>query len=522
MTIKEIEKLKKLKTGTIIEIGQVVIKRDRGQYNVSHGKFIKTYLNAEFNVMCEKIDELLSKSKRKERFSYEVPGTKLIVLKASAGYEVYENGKILEKGLSEKELNAFVQMHKRGAEEKKVTKIRNNIRDEYRMTRQKKTLYYFILVLSVALLLATYMFGIKFNGVSITRTNQELYNVVDAIADVKYPENNLDDFDTVFYTLNYWAKEYNYFMTETYTTEARNIVTGVTEPVVRLNVAVLDNTLIYKHYTDNNLHMDLSTDTTYSGTEFNQLFKDEQGNYVPTDEIIKRIGYIVGDEDISNIEDLVSAYVSWDDQDNKSNRAYNYEAFTVDGSRLFDYTTGYYTTFLARNSFVRLFISDPSNFVHEYNMFESIGWLTWTSFAVFILYVLLAFSVWVFRKDSIKISKALVIIITVLFALILVPLTLQYFFEGLSKNATQFLDVVENTKFTTTTTMMNFFFDYIIKFSNILLTGILTIALPLKVVRYFVLDAVSKLDKAGAKQITKTLANGVSITEDLTSPDWRM
>jgi hypothetical protein len=380
-------------------------------------------------------------------------------------------------------------------------------------------LYYFILVLSVILLAVTYVLGIKFNGVSITRSNQELYDVVKVVSNVKYPEDNMDDFDMVYYTLNYWAHEKNYFMTETYLTDERNEA-SVIEAVEYDNPAYLTGTYIYNYYQENELTMNLSDDTTYSGTEFNSLFKDLEGRYISESQIIKIIGYIIGRTDITTVEELASAYLSWDEQDSKSNKAYNWEAVTVDGSKLFDFTASYYTTFLSRNSFVKLFVSDSSNFVHEYNMFESVGWLSWSSVVILILYIILAFAVWVFRKDSLKISKALVVIIITLSALIVIPLVIQYFFEGLSKNATQFLDVVENTRFTTTTTAMNFFFDYVMKFSNIILTGILTIALPLKIVRYFVFNAINKLDKG--QRVERVLSGDLSLSEKTSGADWRM
>lgn len=519
MTIKQIEKLKKMKIGEIIEIGQVSIKKDRGQYNVTKGRFIKTYREEEFNVMCQKIDSMSSETVAPTRLSYEIPGTRLIVLKTATGYEVYENGKILQKNLSEEELDAFVQLHKQNLEEKKVTKIRKEVAKEYSMTRQKKVLYYFILVLSVMLLAATYIFGIKFEGVSITRTNQDVYDVITVLANEKYPENNMDDFDKVYYTLNYWAHKQNYFMTETYVVEERNSE-GIVEDVVKTNLVVLTTSNLYLYYQKNELNMDLGEDKTFSGVEFNALFKDFEGRYVNEIEVIKRIGYILGEPNITSLNELTAAYLRWDEQDNRSNRAYNWEVIAADGSRAFDYTSTYYTTYLSRNNFLKLFISDPSAFVNEYNMFESIGWLSWTSVAILILYLILAFSVWVFKKDNLKISKGLVSLIIILSVLIVVPLILQYFFEGLSKNATEFLDVVENTRFTTTTTTMNFFFDYIIKFSNIILTGILTIALPLKIVRYFVFNAINKLDKD--KRIERVIAGGVTLSENMSGPDWRM
>jgi hypothetical protein len=253
------------------------------------------------------------------------------------------------------------------------------------------------------------------------------------------------------------------------------------------------------------------------------LFKDIYGNYFPKEIIIKTLGCIINNEDIKTVEELASAYISWDDKDIRSNRAYNWEVVNVDGISTFDRNVTYFTTYLSRNPFVKLFLSDSSNFINEYHMFQSIGWLTWVSMIILMLYIILAFSIWVFRRDNLKISKFLVVVIITTSSLLITPLILQYFFEGLDKSATQFLDVVENTRFTTTSIAMNLLFNYIMKFSNIVLTGILTIALPLKVIRYFVLNAVQKLDTNN--KITETLIkSGVvnKISDNITSADWRL
>jgi hypothetical protein len=508
MTVKEIEILKKLKNNEIIELEGITIKKDRGQYNVTNGRFTKTYRDEEFNIMCEKLDQIIKKDNSgAERLSYEIPGTKLIVLKTSAGYEVYQSGKLLQKNMSEKELDAFVLQYKKGMDEKKLDKVRKTVVNEYKMSRQKKTLYYFILVLSVFLLSMTYILGIRFDGVTINRTNKDLYDVISEIAEVKYPERKFDKFDSVYYTLNYWAHEQNYFMTP------------IDSNTDELQLSVTNNYL-YNYYLENELEMDLTEDNTYSGFEFNAYFKNEEGRYFNKNIIIRYIGYIIGLDNASSIEQLTAAYASWDDKDVRSNRAYNWEVLSADGSSSFDKNTTYYTTYLQRNPLLKLFINDSSKFIHEYNMFESIGWLTWVSMILLILYVLLAVSVWIFKKDNIKISPFLVKVIVITGLLVMSPLLLQFFFEGLSKNANEFLDILENTKFTTSTTLMNMIFDYIVKFSNIVLTGILTIALPLKVVRYFVLNAVQKLDKD--IKIERLIAPGTILSESINSADWRL
>jgi hypothetical protein len=518
MTIKEIEILKKLKNNEIIELEGISIKKDRGQYNITKDKFTKTFKDEEFSMMCEKLDQLIKKSApTEERLSYEIPGTKLIVLKNAKGYDVYSNGKLLQKNLLQEDLDNYVLEYKKQVESEKLETIRNKVMKETKMTKQKKVLYYFTLVLSVILLSATYIFGVRFDGVSINRTNQNLYEIIEEIAAKKYPEQKSDDFDAVYYTLNYYAHRQNYLMTETY------FIAGDAQNTPINNVCYLPQTEIYKYYSDNNLSMNLVDDHSYSGAEFNMLFKDIYGNYFPKEIIIKTIGCIINNEDIKTVEELASAYISWDDKDIRSNRAYNWEVVNVDGISTFDRNVTYFTTYLSRNPFVKLFLSDSSNFINEYHMFQSIGWLTWVSMIILMLYIILAFSIWVFKRDNLKISKFLVVVIITTSSLLITPLILQYFFEGLDKSATQFLDVVENTRFTTTSIVMNLLFNYIMKFSNIVLTGILTIALPLKVIRYFVLNAVQKLDTNN--KITETLIkSGVvnKISDNITSADWRL
>lgn len=508
MTVKEIEILKKLKNNEVIELEGISIKKDRGQYNITKDRFTKTYRDDEFNIMCEKLDQIIKKSNQsQQRLSYEIPGTKLIVLKTSAGYEIYKNGKLLQKNMSEKELDAFVVQYKKGLDEKKLDTVRKTVASEYKLSRQKKTLYYFTLVLSVFLLSMTYVFGMQFDGVTVNRTNNDLYEVITEIAEVKYPERKFDKFDAVYYTLNYWAHDQNYFMTP--------IDSEIDGPQFSVT-----NNYLYNYYFENELKMDLSEDNTYSGFEFNAYFKNEEGRYFNRDMIIRYIGYIIGLENATGIDELTATYASWDDKDIKSNRAYNWEVLSADGSSSFDKNTTYYTTYLQRNAFLRIFLNDSSKFIHEYNMFESIGWLTWTSVVLLILYIILAVSIWIFKKDNIKISPFLVRVIVITGLLVMSPLLLQFFFEGLSKNANEFLDILENTRFTTSTTIMNVIFDYVVKFSNIVLTGVLTIALPLKVVRYFVLNAVQKLDKD--MKLERIIAPGTILSESINSADWRL
>lgn len=505
MTLKQIESVRRLKLGEIVEIGRVTIRRDRGQYSVTKDKFIKVYKDTDFHVMSEKIDELnTERDTSTDRMSYEIPGTKLIAIKTLTGYELWENGKVIQKGLTDSDVEVFLEHYRKNQEVKKVDQIRSTIVNKHKLSRQKKVLYYLILIISVALLFLTYTLGLKYDGVSIKRNNHDLYMVITELAETKYPEKKFDKYDTVYYTLNYYAHQQNYFML----------------PIIINETEVQVESAIFLHYQENLLDMNLSADTTYSGFEFNQYFKNDFNRYVTKEETIRRIGLILGYENIQTMDELKSAYLHWDQNDVKSNKAYNWEITNLDGSKPFDYNVSYYNTYLSRNSFVKLFLNDSSRFIHEYNLFESIGWLNWTSIAIFLLYLILAFGIWIFKKDNLTMSKGLVILVAVLFLLIIVPLMMQYFFEGLRKEPTEFLDILENTRFTTTTTMMNFIFDYIMKFSNIILTGILTIALPLKVVRYFVFNAISKLDQNGV--IHKTLATGTTLSQDINKVDWRM
>lgn len=504
MTLKQIEMVKKLKLGETVEIGQVTIKRDRGQYNVSKDKFIKTYKDTDFHVMSEKIDELNTEKVSNEKLSFPIPGTKIIAIKAPNGYELWEDGKLLKKGMTEDEVDSFLVHYKSQQDQKKVENLRKEIVNEKKLSNQKKVLYYFILILSAALLITTYVLGLKFDGVSINRSNNNIYRVITEISEVKYPEKRMDKFDAVYYTLLYHVHQQDYFMNETIINETP--------------VQVMSELRLV--YTRNDLPLDLSQDSTYSGYEFNLYFKSELGRYVNREETIRRVGYILGHENITTIEQLTAAYMAWDANDAKSNRAYNWDLTNYDGTKTFDYNASYYTTYLSRNGFVKLFLNDSSKFIHEYYLFESVGWLTWASVIVFGLYLVLAFSIWIFKKDHLKMSKPLMMIILVSALILVVPLLLQYFFEGLRKEATEFLDILENTRFTTVTTIMNMIFDYIMKFSNIVLTGIFTIALPLQVVRYFVFNAISKLDKGG--KILRTVAPGTTLSQDINKLDWRI
>lgn len=504
MTLKQIEMIKKLKMGETVEIGQVTIKRDRGQYNVSKDKFIKIYKDTDFHVMSEKIDELNTEKISNEKLSFTIPGTKIIAIKTLAGYELWEDGKLLQKGLTEDDVDSFLSHYKVQQDNKKVERVRKEIINEKKMSNQKKALYYLILVLSATILITTYILGLKFDGVSINRNNKNIYTVISEIAEVKYPEKKMDKFDAVYYTLLYHAHQQNYFMIET--------TIGETPVLV---ISELRDT-----YITNQLSFDLSQDATYSGYEFNLYFKSDLDRYVNREETIRRVGYILGRTDITTIEELTAAYVSWDANDIKSNRAYNWDLTNYDGTKTFDYNASYYTTYLSRNALVKLFLNDSSKFIHEYYLFESVGWLTWTSFVIFGLYLILAFSIWIFKKDHLKMSRPLLVVIASLAVILIAPLLMQYFFEGLRKEATEFLDVLENTRFTTVTTVMNLTFDYIMKFSNIVLTGIFTIALPLQVVRYFVFDAMSKLDKGG--KLLRTIAPGTVLSQDINKLDWRI
>lgn len=504
MTLKQIEMIKKLKMGETVEIGQVTIKRDRGQYNVSKDKFIKIYKDTDFHVMSEKIDELNTEKISNEKLSFTIPGTKIIAIKTLAGYELWEDGKLLQKGLTEDDVDSFLSHYKVQQDNKKVERVRKEIINEKKMSNQKKVLYYFILLLSAALLITTYVLGLKFDGVSINRNNNTIYQIITEVAEVKYPEKKSDKFDAVYYTLLYHVHQQDYFMTETLINEVP--ITVISE--------------LRDTYLENELSLDLSRDATYSGYEFNLYFKSDLNKYVNREEAIRRVGYILGHENITTIEELISAYLVWDANDAKSNRAYNWDLTNYDGTKTFDYNASYYTTYLSRNGFVKLFLNDSSKFIHEYYLFESVGWLTWTSIVIFGLYLVLAFSIWIFKKDHLKMSKPLLIIIASLAAVLIVPLLMQYFFEGLRKDATEFLDILENTRFTTVTTIMNMIFDYIMKFSNIVLTGIFTIALPLQVVRYFVFNAISKLDKGG--KLLRTIAPGTVLSQDINKLDWRI
>ena len=417
---------------------------------------------------------------------------------------------MVQKVASEKEILEYADYYKRQDELKKVQAVRRGFEKDISISNKRKALYYFILVLSAALLFLTLGLGIKFDGVSITRSNQTMFEVITEVAEARYPEKRSDKFDVVYFTLNYHVQKDNYYMTgKELSSDLDN------DGVYELDNVKVVNSVIYQHYITNELPMDMSNDHTYSGVEFNNYFKYSDGRYVDRKETIKRIGYILGRSDITDMDDLISAYLNWDIDDSKSNKAYNWEVMNEDGGSPFDGRAEYLRTYLRRNGFIRLFLNEPAKFVHEYNLFQSVGWLTWSSLAVLILYIILAFSIWLIRRDNLKISKGLVKIIIILSVLVMTPLILQYFFEGLSKEADELLNVVENTKFTTTTIFMNFVFSYVMKFSNIVLTGILTVALPMKVIRYFAHNAIHKTEEK--VKALKTMTSGGSLLDDAVS-----
>lgn len=506
MTKKQREEVLNIRLGKTVEIGQVTVRKDRGQYNVIKGSFVKTYKDSEFAIMEEKIDELNTEAvKIVAAEPFAIAGTSWIGIKSTAGYDIYEGGKIIHKGLNERDFQIQVDHHKSQLAAKEVEKVRKNISKDFKTSGQKKTLYYFILILSAILLGMVYILGVKFDGVNIKRDNNILYETINAIATEKYPEKKSDKFDAVYYTLNYYAHEANYLMTE---------------KVLNDESKVLVDSLLRKQYVDQGLDFNLANDFSYSGHDFNLLFKDHNGKFVNRELTYRYLGYIMGEPEALTIDDLTAAYKRWDANDVRVNKAYEWDLIAIDGTREFDTRVNYYKTYLLRNGFIKLFLNDTSKFIHEYILFESLGWLNWTSLVFLVLYIFLVIGVWIFRKDHIKNSKALITTIIILSILFLVPLVLQYFFEGLSKAPAEFLDVIENTKFTTTTTVMNFIFDYIMKFSNLVLTGILTVVLPMKVIRYFIHSKISKLSTE--KTITKVVGPGTVVTEKISSADWRL
>lgn len=504
MTNKQEERVKRLKVNETVDIGRVKIKRDRGQYLVVKDDKVFRYKIDDFYKMSEKVDELNTEVSQPKKTTFQVEGTNLIVVSTQTGYEVFDRGKLVKKDLTDEELQLYLRSRQNETRRKEVEKVKKEIVTDRKVKSQKKVLYYFILILSVVLLSTTYILGIKFDGITIKRSNQELFEVITEISNAKHPEKKLDKFDAVYFTLNYYAHQENYFMLDVLNDEGEIVVPAVT------------TSGIYK-VTSEDLR-DKSKDNSYSGHEFNLYFKDEYGHFVNKDIIIARLGYILGRTDIESMQDLILAYLEWDANDEKSNRAYNWERVDIDGSRPIDTTADYWKTYLTRNRVVKIFLNSSSKFIHEYSAFESLGWLTWTGLILLILYIILAISIWIFKEDKLKTSKGLVITIVVAGSLLIVPLILQYFFEGLNKEATAFLDIVENTRFTTTTTLMNFVFHYIMKFSNIVFTGVLTIILPLKVIRYFVLAKIKKLEN----QKPKGLIDSGRLVEDIGRVDWRL
>lgn len=505
MTKKQIEDVKRLKINSHVMVGRVTVKRDRGQYNIIKGDYIKTYKESEFPLLIEKVDELNTEKQEVPNEPFIIEGTSWIGYKSSVGFDIYENGKIIQKGLSERDFKLYVDHHLAELKDKEAEKVKKNISKDYKNSRQKKGMYYFILFLSVVILSAVYILGIKFGGITIRRDNETLYNTIQYIAEEKYPEKKMDKFSAVYYTLNYYAQGDNYLMIP---------------KILDSGKAVEINSLLKYNHEKQGLSLDMSQDNTYSGHDFNLMFKDTNGKYVNKEITYTYIGWILGEDNITSLEELAAAYKRWDENDNKVNRAYNWEIVSADGSRDFDTRATYHQTYLMRNGFIKIFLNDPSKFIHEYVLFESLGWLNWASLAVLLLYIILVVSIWIFKKDSLKTSKHLIRLIVVLSLIIIVPLTLQYFFEGLNKAPARFLDVIENTRFTTTTTVMNFLFNYIMKFSNILLTGVVIIALPLKVIRYFILNTLNKLDPE--KKVTKIISPDTIVTEKINRSNWRL
>jgi len=395
------------------------------------------------------------------------------VLKISTGkYNVWKDGQKVYSGLGEQEVINYFNEITAKKEEKTILNVEKSLSKEGKVSRSKKALYYIILILSAGLLAATYVFGIKLDAIVFKRENQEIYDTIRKIGNEKRPEMKVNSFDEIYYTLNYYAHQNEYF----------------TNPENEFYV----NSYLATYYQENNLPTSALNDRSYSGLEFNQYFQYPTGEYVVQEEVYRRIGLIMGENNISILENLIYKYLEWDLEDVKSNIAYHYEIIE---DSTFDRNVDYYEKYLVRNIFIKLFLNDSSKFINEYNMFEMIGWLNWVSMSILLLYIVLAFCIWLFSRKSIKISKFLIILISVSIIIILVPLILQFFFEGLIGDPRDLLNLIENTQFTTATTIMNLMFDYVLKFVNLGVTGIITIALPLKVIRHFVNNAIEKLNK---------------------------
>lgn len=539
MTTENKLKIHELRFNESITIGQVVIRKARGDfYTLTYDGIEEKYSASRASEIYAKIDEVNSKKKTKDQSDVEigkqylVDGTDLIAIKNIDGtYSLYENGEFLT-GVKGSEYEKVIESYRKKKLAQKVNETKKQIKRDATMNSRKKILYFFILTFTVIITVAVFVLGVKFEGVSFTRKNQELYEVIYDLANERYPEKKFDKFDAVYYTLNYYAHKQNYFM----------LPIEIYDPAVD-DTFVLPaiESYLYWQYKDPNgdgdysdqLSMDLTNDHTYSGWEFNAMFRYDDGRYMEKEKIYAIIWGIMSQdlvqleyapdidfEEMLTLSSVSAAYKVWDANDSKVNRAYNWEYVNADGYSIFDRNVDYYNSYLTRNGFIRLFINDSSKFINEYNLFETIGWLSWTNVALILLFIFLAIFIWLFDHSDDKkwkLSKGFIIFLGVLGLIIALPLGLQYLFEGLNKNATAFLDVVENTTFTTTTTVMNFIFDWIIKFANILFTGVVTIALPLKVVRYFTHKQINKVTKN--VKITKIISPNTTITQDISDYD---
>lgn len=480
---KIIKQLNALSNGESIIINNHNIKKMNTRWIVKKGKSTKNYQADELGILAKILvgNNDIPAIEIGEPFS--IADTELIGIKTHKGFDIWHKGKKLESGLSNKQYEDYIEYYKNETEVARIEKAELNIKKEVNMTKRKKVLYFFIILISVILLSLTFILGVRYDGVKFSRKNQALYDTIQTIADAKVPERQFDKFDEIYYTLLYHAHKKHFFMLD-------DEVDPETGDIV-IDRTVLDNTYIYE-ITQTDLR-DKSNDKSLSGVDFNAYFQDREGLYVKGRELYRRIGLIMDyelkhDSDVDYLTQIVLHYLIWDKDDLKSNIAYNYD------SREFDRDVDHYNDYFRRNTFFKLFLNNSSKFVNEYNMFEMVGWLNWTSIIILFLYIILAICIWLFRRDNMKVPKPLIIIISSLLLIIMIPLIIQYLFEGLTKDPNTFLDVVENTRFTSTTTVMNFVFNIIIKFSNILFTGIVTIALPLKVIRYFVMSKITKLE----------------------------
>lgn len=534
LTAEQKLKITELKRGSSTIIGKVTVKRDtRGRITVVRGDVVKSFDGNNIQEVYSKVNELNNVGKDhlpEIGARYSIPGTSLIVVPTATGYELHEYGKRLQKDLTQEQLDEYVAAYRAEKSQKKVEETRKEIKKEAALSAKKRVLYYFILVLSVVILGTVYVLGIKTDGVTFKRENQDLYEVISDISRIRHPEKKFDKFDEVYFTLNYYLHQNNYFLQDTewelknpYNDEIYTIIVPSVKSWIYYNPTALGATTPEE--------VDLSHDFSYSGVEFNAYFRDDIGRYVDSQVIYSRLVRLFGPEVLTDVfkdqvfesytkieelltpENIAQMYALWDKNDAKSNVAYNVTAVTSSGQRPFDVRVDYFETYLNRNPFIQLFLNPSAKFINDYSLFFSAGWTNWVALAIFFLYLILWFSIWLFKKDNLKMSRPLTVILIVLASAIIIPLVLQYIFEGLSKEANQFLEVIENTKFTTTSTMMNFIFDWIMRLANYGLVGIVTIALPLKIVRYFVLNKIKKLDKNG--KITRMIAPDMVLTEDI-------